>query len=81
MILVTLHLKLLLPATLALHDCNVTIDGEIREPLSLPAWIRPLYFHPVNLGPLAQPQNNTRIMGGEVAAPTHFPLMAQRSPD
>ncbi len=68
----------LFPVPLALFNCNVAVDGKIRESLSLATRVRPFHVQPVEPGSLAQAQDHARIVRRKITPSSHFPLVAHQ---
>src|SRR5215475_3189208 len=63
---------LFLNLQVSLDDCDVAIDGKVREALRRASRHRPLYFEPVDFFALADSQDDARIMGSEIASASHL---------
>src|ERR1700751_2864336 len=55
-----------------LHNCDIAIDGQVREAVNLAAGLWPLYFQPVNLCPFADAEYDPRIMSRQITSAAHF---------
>lgn len=65
----------LLPLAFAFDDSDVPVDRQILETLQGTARLRPLHFHPIDLGPLSEAEDHARVVIREIASSGDFELM------
>src|SRR6516165_6084801 len=54
--------------TVSFHQGCILVDGQVNKALNTPAGLGPRHLDPINLGPGANSENQSRIMRGEVAS-------------